>query len=473
VALNEIASAIYEAGGGPESGLQQRGLARLGHPTTNQIPADEDTGIPGSVWCHAYGAPYALPGEETDGREDDAIAPFVAILPLELRNNIPMIPGNLVETVRRGNHLVITGTMPEEANTYVGKEALQPAPEPIERWQLQYLTVRPNNPPDMGLTLVGGVVRVGDTLYSLPNRPISDLSAYLVGIEEGEAKALLIAMNVTTLAIVIYENDVPADNISAGVSDHHALFSDYPQTLASSEERALQYVKLYKDMTQIVTEDLYPVLDVGDGGGGGAVDATDVTYTPGDATDWDSDTDPGDVDDALDQLATRVSDLEDVGGGSVYSGAKVEYQPGSGWFEIDPFDVWQVAWNLTALWDTDLYFNNATSNILTVPEDGYYELFARMECVLLDTTAVTTYVDMYLYAAFDEGGTGSGLPGGRTRGYIPSGVEDDVVMEVHARGDLLLATDPVVKLYIYNQTDVSLQVRFAELVIERKSAPRA
>ena len=47
---------------------------------------------------------------------------------------------------------------------------------------------------------------------------------------------------------------------------------------------------------------------------GGAVDAADVTYTPAVATDWDSDADPGNADDALDQLAERVDDLEGAGG---------------------------------------------------------------------------------------------------------------------------------------------------------------
>ena len=47
--------------------------------------------------------------------------------------------------------------------------------------------------------------------------------------------------------------------------------------------------------------------------GGG--DAADITYTPAVNTDWDGDTDPGDVDNALDQLAERVDDLEGAGGG--------------------------------------------------------------------------------------------------------------------------------------------------------------
>lgn len=45
-----------------------------------------------------------------------------------------------------------------------------------------------------------------------------------------------------------------------------------------------------------------------------AVDAADVTYTPIDATDWDTDTDPGNVDDALDQLANRLIVVEAASG---------------------------------------------------------------------------------------------------------------------------------------------------------------
>jgi hypothetical protein len=41
-----------------------------------------------------------------------------------------------------------------------------------------------------------------------------------------------------------------------------------------------------------------------------AIDASEVTYTPAVLTDWDGDADPGDVDDALDQLAERVDDNE-------------------------------------------------------------------------------------------------------------------------------------------------------------------
>ena len=50
-------------------------------------------------------------------------------------------------------------------------------------------------------------------------------------------------------------------------------------------------------------------------GDAGSPDAATVTYTPTTSTDWDGDADPGNLDDALDQLAERVDDLE-AGGGS-------------------------------------------------------------------------------------------------------------------------------------------------------------
>jgi hypothetical protein len=47
-------------------------------------------------------------------------------------------------------------------------------------------------------------------------------------------------------------------------------------------------------------------------------DASEVTYTPNDAGDWDAG-DPGDVDDALDELAQRAIDLETGGVYLLYS----------------------------------------------------------------------------------------------------------------------------------------------------------
>lgn len=53
-------------------------------------------------------------------------------------------------------------------------------------------------------------------------------------------------------------------------------------------------------------------------GGGGGVDASGVTFTPGTLGDWTGSADPGDSDDALNQLASRVTTLEGAGGGAAY-----------------------------------------------------------------------------------------------------------------------------------------------------------
>ena len=54
----------------------------------------------------------------------------------------------------------------------------------------------------------------------------------------------------------------------------------------------------------------------------GSADASIITYTPAVAADWDGSADPGNTDDALDQLAERVKDVE--GGGAVVPATTAE-----------------------------------------------------------------------------------------------------------------------------------------------------
>ncbi|MDP9192308.1 MAG: hypothetical protein M3P06_11475 [Acidobacteriota bacterium] len=77
-------------------------------------------------------------------------------------------------------------------------------------------------------------------------------------------------------------------------------------------------------------------------GEGGLVDATAIVYTPAVLTDWDGDADPGDVDDALDQLAERIDDVEGAAGHSTHDAADVTYTPAvaTDWdSDTDPGDV--------------------------------------------------------------------------------------------------------------------------------------
>lgn len=52
----------------------------------------------------------------------------------------------------------------------------------------------------------------------------------------------------------------------------------------------------------------------------GAVDATNVTYTPADLADWVGSADPGDVSDALDQLADRLTGIAGSGASTTQTG---------------------------------------------------------------------------------------------------------------------------------------------------------
>lgn len=60
-----------------------------------------------------------------------------------------------------------------------------------------------------------------------------------------------------------------------------------------------------------------------------APDASVVTYTPAVATDWDGDADPGNTDDALDQLAERTDNLEAGASADVFVDILVGFDNGT------------------------------------------------------------------------------------------------------------------------------------------------
>jgi len=68
-------------------------------------------------------------------------------------------------------------------------------------------------------------------------------------------------------------------------------------------------------------------------------DAMSVTYAPNDDTDWDYSADPGDVQEGLDQLAARTTDLEAGGGG------------GGGGFEVLDYVEYATDESVTSLQD--------------------------------------------------------------------------------------------------------------------------
>ena len=118
---------------------------------------------------------------------------------------------------------------------------------------------------------------------------------------------------------------------------------------------------------QILVADGASGVDWEDPAAGGVVDATDVTYTPAVAADWDGDADPGDADEALDQLAERVDDLEGAAPADI--GAKVSHSEA----ESIATATWTALSANTEEYDTDAMHDTVTNNSrLTCKTAGKY-----------------------------------------------------------------------------------------------------
>lgn len=137
------------------------------------------------------------------------------------------------------------------------------------------------------------------------------------------------------------------------------------------------------------------------------MDAVSVSYTPAVATDWDGDADPGDVSDALNQLAERVDDLEGAGGGggAYTSVAILRDEKASG---TAGGSSSSTTWNNRNL-NTEAYDPDGIVTISSnkfIPIAGEYEI--RASSVVLQTASNTTTTRNRVYnvtaaAAVEEG----------------------------------------------------------------------
>ncbi len=118
--------------------------------------------------------------------------------------------------------------------------------------------------------------------------------------------ALYALIRVSDAGALDVQEGTPVDSLA------DLSYADIPEI--AEGYAAIWAVRLYAAQTaisnSITSPDLVDLRFATQSPGGGIPDAADVTYTPTVATDWNSDTDPGDVDGALDQLAERVDDLE-------------------------------------------------------------------------------------------------------------------------------------------------------------------
>jgi hypothetical protein len=121
-----------------------------------------------------------------------------------------------------------------------------------------------------------------------------DLSAHLDG-----------GANKHDASEIDYERaDIDRKNIDAASDDVEAALSDLDDAIGALDATPTNYTPVD---ASIVASHLEAIdAAIADSSG----DAANITYTPAVVTDWDGDLDPGNVDDALDQLAERVDDNE-------------------------------------------------------------------------------------------------------------------------------------------------------------------
>jgi len=213
------------------------------------------------------------------------------------------------------------------------------------------------------------------------------------------------------------DHDHSGDAGDGGQLDWDDVWSDAVHSHASDAEGGTFDAA---NLTSGVATDGHVLTADGAGGaaweaGGGSPDAGDVTYTPNTATDWDSDSDPGDVDNALDQLAERVDDLEGAGYLTSVDAGDVTYTPttAADWdSDSDPGDLDDALDQLAERVD-DLEGATA-SHVFTFGTSGELEtgtgalkLHAPWACTITNVTAAvgTAPVDASLIVDVNIDGT--------------------------------------------------------------------
>lgn len=433
--IRDIAGYLFTLGGGPESGLRVHERALLGNPDTGEIEvALEDAGAPGWVWLHQQGVPYPTTDEE-GVQEDIPGAVFTAVLPPHIRKSLNLKLGLPVRFRMVDGRNEVIGADGAPAAEYEYNSAGVSARDPVDRRQLDWLLIRPQDPPGRGVVLGGGVVRIGDTMYNLPVLELQDIiTGNIGGLDTGQALAVLITQDTTDLTdsgVTLTAGSAFTDNRATnGISDHAALFGDYPDT-ANDEDIVYGWVKLYAGMDTVRAEDIYPALDTGGGSGGGAVDASNVTYTADDVGNWDGP--PDDAAEALDELAGRVETLEaGSSSGGITSSVKVHYNGGETPEAIEDGQSWQVAFGGLA-WDTDNYWDHMAPDQVTIPHDSIYQAHISTQIQLLDTSVGVGYILVQLECLSscpDESGLANFQIIGKYAHILYAGVPNSFMLDI-------------------------------------------
>lgn len=284
---NAIASAIYAAGGGDNSQLQDPKQVYLGHPAFPHLDprlAPDVREYAGQCWAHEGSGAFGAPDDDTTARDDMQPAVFTVFLPAgaipegHIRYDMPVKVRNV------SGRLTVIGPADIEAREFV-----EGVPEhtlsAIGPELMAFGLLRPTNPPSAAVELVGGIYQVGEDTYAPPTKVSAALiSTYTASLVGNQAVAVQVRFDPDAETFDFTAGTAFNDDWrSEGVNDHLGAFAagHYPASNASSSLFIKGWIKFRRSMTEITQADILPnpgSSAAGTGGGLSEEDLPDVAF---------------------------------------------------------------------------------------------------------------------------------------------------------------------------------------------------
>jgi hypothetical protein len=173
----------------------------------------------------------------------------------------------------------------------------------IDRKQIVPLTVLVHDAANFIVRVFGSIVHTANGIRII-NTQLIDLSSYVI---TSGAKFVSIESD--------GDGDLSVHDGTVFAAPDVGAYTDIP--VPDPGKYLVAFILLHEGQEELSDDDIrvpFPLAIVQDLTHSHSVDASGVTYTPSDVTDWDADTDPGNTDDALDQLVERLRVVEETGG---------------------------------------------------------------------------------------------------------------------------------------------------------------
>lgn len=274
--------------------LRETISARLGNPLTEEIEVAVGEGgsdIPGMVWVFDVEGGTGAPGQALNSGRGKL-------------SRADLVYGRYIRIRPRGNGQphIVDGLDDERDARYTRDVELREQTF-VQHGQIDIALLKPTEPPSLKVVFTGGLVWFNGLPYLLGQRETTSVSGDLPSTD-GAAKIKLVQVDPLTNTLSYKVGSEFNDNLTNVLA-----FEDYfpaPDT----GKMVVGYLRLTKGITELLQGlqivAAQPLVALSQNAG----DASAITYTPSVNTNWDGNADPGETDDALNQLAARLKTIE-------------------------------------------------------------------------------------------------------------------------------------------------------------------